>query len=86
VIGKEYITFKGKPRGKVISCGSIQVNESFVLKDVALISNLHFNLLSVSQLLEDYYEVCFKKGFSRVLDAHGDLVYQISPFWSSFQC
>jgi hypothetical protein len=37
------------------------VNESFILKDVALVSNLHFNLLSVSQLLEDDYEVRFKK-------------------------
>jgi hypothetical protein len=56
------------------------VNESFILKDVALVSNLHFNMLSVSQLLEDDYEVRFKKGLSRVLDAHGDLICQISPF------
>jgi hypothetical protein len=40
------------------------VNESFILKDVALVSNLHFNLLLVSQLLEDDYEVRFKKGLS----------------------
>jgi hypothetical protein len=45
------------------------VNGSFVLKDVALVSNLHFNLLSVLQLLEDDYEVRCKKGLSRVLDA-----------------
>jgi hypothetical protein len=56
------------------------VNESFVLKDVALVSNFHFNFLSVSQLLEDDYEVCFKKGLSWVLDARGDLVCHISPF------
>jgi hypothetical protein len=47
VIGKEYITFGDKSRGKVISCGSVRVNESFVLKDVALVSNLHFNLFSI---------------------------------------
>jgi hypothetical protein len=41
---------------------------------VKVVSNLHFNLLSVSQLLEDDYEVHFKKGLSRVLDAQGDLV------------
>jgi hypothetical protein len=35
---------------------------------------LHFNLPFVSQLLEDDYEVRFKKGLSRVLDAQGDLV------------
>jgi hypothetical protein len=56
------------------------VNESFVLKDVALVSNLHFNLLSVWQLLEDDFEVRFQKGCSQVLDAQGGLVCQISPF------
>jgi hypothetical protein len=64
MIGKEYITFKDKSRGKVVSHGFIRVNRSFVLKDVALVSNLHFNLLSISQLLEYDYEVCFKKGLS----------------------
>ena len=74
MIGKEYITFEDKSRGKVLSHGSIRVNESFVLKDVALVSTLHFNLLSVSQSLEDDYEVRFKKGLSQVLDTLGDLV------------
>jgi hypothetical protein len=67
--GKEYITFGDNLRGEVVSCGSVRVNESFVLKDVALDSNFHFNLLSVSQLLEDDFEVRFKKGLSWVLDA-----------------
>jgi hypothetical protein len=79
VNGKEYITFGDKSRGKVVSRGTIRVNESFILKDVSLVSNLHFNLLSVLQLLEDDYEVRFKKGLSWVLDAHEYLVCQISP-------
>ena len=54
-------------KGKVFSHGTIWVNESFVLKDVALVSNLHFNLLLVSQLLQDGFEVHFKTGLSRVL-------------------
>jgi hypothetical protein len=54
------------------------VNESFVVKDVALVSNPHFNLLSISQLLEGDYEVRFKKGLSRVLDAQGDLLCRLS--------
>ena len=45
---KEYIMFGDNSKGKVLSRGTIWVNESFVLKDVALVSNLHFNLLSVS--------------------------------------
>jgi hypothetical protein len=44
---KEYIIFEDNSRGKVLSRGTIWVNENFVLKDVALVSNLHFNLLSV---------------------------------------
>jgi hypothetical protein len=73
MIDMEYITFGDKSRGKVVSCGSIRVNKTFVLKDVALVSNLHFNLLSVLQLLEDDYEVHFKKDLSQVLDAQGIL-------------
>ena len=74
MIGKEYITFRYKSRGKVVSRGTIRVNESFIIKDIALVLNLHFNLLLVSQPLEDDYEMRFKKGLSRVLDARGDLI------------
>ena len=66
---KEHIVFGDNSKGKILSRGSIHVNPSFVLKDVALVSNLHFNLLSVSQLLEDGYEVRFKPSLSRILDA-----------------
>jgi hypothetical protein len=82
---KEYITFEDNSRGKLLSRGTIRVNESFVLKDVALVSNLHFNLLSVLQLLGDGFEVCFKIGLSQVLDAWRNLVCQIVPFGRVFQ-
>ena len=39
-----------------------------------MVSNLGFNLLSVSQLLDEGFEVRFKEGCSRVLDSRGDLV------------
>jgi hypothetical protein len=84
VIGKEYVTFGDKSRGKVVSRGSIRVNESFVLKDVVLVSNFA-NLLSILQLIEDDYEVHFKKGLSWGLDDQGDLVCQISPFGRVFR-
>ena len=77
---KEYITFGDNGRGRVRSVGSIKVNDGFVLSDVALVDSLHFNLLSVSQLLKDGLEVRFKKGFSRILDRQGELVCRISPF------
>src|SRR5918912_497869 len=76
----EYITFWDNCKGKVLSRGSIRLNENFVLKDVALVSNLHFNLLSVSQLLDDGFEVWFKPRLCRVLDAQENLVCKIVPF------
>ena len=66
---KEYIIFGDNSKGKVVSRGTIRVNESLVLKDVALVSNLHFNLLSVLQLVGDGFKVYFKTGLSRVLDS-----------------
>jgi hypothetical protein len=47
IIGKEYITFGDNSKGKFVTRGTIRVNENFVLKAVVLVSNLHFNLLSV---------------------------------------
>ena len=82
---KEFITFGDNSKGKVLSRGSIRLNESFCLKDVALVSSLHFNLLSVSQLLDDGFEVRFKARCSRVLDPRGDLVCWIVPFGRVFQ-
>ncbi|WVZ80369.1 hypothetical protein U9M48_027845 [Paspalum notatum var. saurae] len=48
-------------------------------RDVALVGNLGYNLLSVSQLLEEGYVVRFKKGCSRVLDARESLVMTAHP-------
>jgi hypothetical protein len=82
---KEYIIFGDNSKGKVLSHGTIRVNKSFVLKDVVLILNLHFNLLSVSQLLQDGFEVRFMTGLSRFLDSQGNLVCQIIPFGRVFR-
>ena len=59
------------------------MNKNSILKNVALVSSLHSNLLSISQLLEDGLEVHFKKNYSRVLDRQGDLVCRIFSFWLS---
>lgn len=58
---KENITFGDKSQGKVMAHGCIKVTDKYTLKDVALVKNLHYNLLSVSQFLEDDFEVRFKK-------------------------
>ena len=46
----------------------IRVNESFNLKDVALVEHLGYNLLSVSQLLDEDLKLHLKHDTSRVLD------------------
>jgi hypothetical protein len=43
------------------------------LRRVSLVKSLVYNLLSVSQLLDEGFEVHFKMGCSRVLDSRGEL-------------
>ena len=71
--------FGDNGRGKVHGLGAVRVSDRFTLREVALVSNLGFNLLSVSQLLDEGFEVRFKEGCSRVLDSRGDLVCRITP-------
>ena len=71
--------FGDNGRGKVRGLGAVRVSDRFTLREVALVSNLGFNLLSVSQLLDEGFEVRFKEGCSRVLDSRGDLVCRITP-------
>ena len=79
VVSREYITFGDNGKGRVLSDGAIQVSDSFTLKRVALVKNLGYNLLLVSQLLDEGLEVRFKSGVSRILDSRGDLVCVILP-------
>ena len=76
---KEYIVFGDNGRGKVRGIGVVRVSDRFTLREVALVLNLGFNLLSISQLLDEGFEVRFKEGCSRVLDSRGDLVCRILP-------
>ena len=77
---KEYITFGDNGQGKVKGVGAVLTSKKFFLREVALVSKLGFNLISVSQLLEEGIEVRFKKGVSCVLDSSGALVCPILPF------
>jgi hypothetical protein len=67
-------TFGDNGKGRVISVGTVKVSETVTLRRVALVKSLGFNLLSVSQLLDEGFKVCFKTGTSRVLDSQGGLV------------
>jgi hypothetical protein len=77
VMTKEYITFGDNGKGRVLSVGTVKVTESVTLRRVSLVKYLGYNLLSVSQLLDEGFEVCFKPGCSHVLDSRGDLVCTI---------
>jgi len=69
VTTKEYITFRDNNKGKIISEGAIKVSDNVTLKRVALVRPLGYNLLSVSQLLDEGFEVRFKRGSSWILDS-----------------
>ena len=70
----EYITFGDDRKERVKAKYMVRVNESFTLKDVALVEHLGYNLLSVSQLLDEDLEVHFKRDTSRVLDSSSALI------------
>jgi hypothetical protein len=76
---KEYITLGDNWRGRLLSVGTVKVSESVTLMRVSLVRSLGYNLLYVSQLLDEGFEVRFKMGCSRVLDSQGDLVCIIVP-------
>ncbi|WVZ93409.1 LOW QUALITY PROTEIN: hypothetical protein U9M48_039389, partial [Paspalum notatum var. saurae] len=70
---KEYITFEDNGQGKLLGVGSVSLSAKLSLREVAFVQNLGFNLVSVSQLLDEGFEVRFKKDACRVLDAEVDL-------------
>jgi hypothetical protein len=82
---KEYVTFRDDKKGKVLGTGVIKINNHFTLKDVTLVENLRYNMLSVSQLVDADLDVFFHKFGSKVLDSHGDLVCGISRIGKVFQ-
>ena len=66
-------------KGRVCGIGTVRVSNRFTLREVTFVSNLGFNLLCVSQLLDEGFEVRFKEDCSYVLDSRGDLICRILP-------
>jgi hypothetical protein len=60
VMTKEYITFGDNGNSRVLSVGTVKVSESVTLRRVSLVKSLGYNLLSISQLLDDCFDVHFK--------------------------
>ena len=81
----ESVTFGDVSSTSVVEKGIVEVNDKFMFKDVALVDNLKYNLLSVSQMIDEDLEVFFKKNECKVLDDSGDLVFKISCFGRVFK-
>jgi hypothetical protein len=64
VVTKRYITFGDNGRGCVLSVGEIKVSDKITLWRVALVQSFEYNLLSMSQLLDEGFEVLFWPGGS----------------------
>jgi hypothetical protein len=79
VVTKRYITFGDNGHGRVLSEGEIKVSDKIILRRVALVQSFAYNLLSVSQLLDEGFEVLFRRRDSRILDSRGDLVCIVVP-------
>jgi hypothetical protein len=79
VVSRTFITFGDHGRGRVLSEGEIKVSDKVTLSRVAIVQSLGFNLLSVSQLLDEGFEVLFRPGGSQILDSRGDLVCMVIP-------
>jgi hypothetical protein len=63
----------------VLSEGEIKVSDNITISRVALVQSLGYNLLSVSQLLDEGFEVLFQSGGSRILDSRGDIFCMVAP-------
>jgi hypothetical protein len=81
----ESVTFRDATSTPVVAKYTMKVNNKFMFKDVALVKNLKFNLLSVSQMIDEDLEVCFNKSECEVLDSSGDIVFKISRFGRVFK-
>jgi hypothetical protein len=69
MVTKRYITFGDNGRQHVLSKGEIKVSDKITLRRVALVQSLGYNFLSVSQLLDEGFEVLFWPSGSQILDS-----------------
>nr|ABA93574.1 retrotransposon protein, putative, Ty1-copia subclass [Oryza sativa Japonica Group] len=81
----ESIIFGDASTSAVLATGLVKVNENFELKNVALVEDLKYNLLSVSQIVDENFEVHFKKTGSKVFDSCGDSLLNISRYERVFK-
>jgi hypothetical protein len=85
MVTKRNITFGDNGRGRVLSEADIKVSDKITLRRVAFVQSLGYILLSVSQLLDEGFEVLFRPSGSRILDSRGDLVCTVVPEGQAFR-
>jgi hypothetical protein len=66
VVTMRYITFGDNGQGHVLSEGEIKVSDKITLKHVSLVQSLGYNFLSLSQLLDEGFEVLFRPGGTQI--------------------
>ncbi|BAH94868.1 Os10g0400000 [Oryza sativa Japonica Group] len=81
----ESIIFGDASTSAVLATSLVKVNEKFELKNVALVEDLKYNLLSVLQIVDENFEVHFKKTGSKVFDSCGDSMLNISRYGRVFK-
>jgi hypothetical protein len=79
VVTTRYITFGDNGRGHVLSEAEIKVSDNITRRRVALVQSFGYNFLSMSQLLDEGFEVLFRPGGSQILDSRGALVCMVVP-------
>jgi hypothetical protein len=85
VVTKRYITFEDNERGRVFSEGEIKVSDKITVTRVALVQSLGYNLLSVSQLLDEGFEVLVRPVVLGFWTLEGTLSVWSSPRDKCFQ-
>ncbi len=81
----ESIIFGDAYTSAVLAIGMVKVSDKFELKNVALVEDLKYNLLLISQIVDENFEVHFKKTGSKVFDSCGDSVLNISRYGRVFK-
>jgi hypothetical protein len=79
------VTFGDASSAFVEAIGKVKVNNKFVIKYSESVKNLKYNLLSISQMIDEDLEVCFKKNECKLLDSSGNIVFKISCFGRVFK-
>jgi hypothetical protein len=64
MVTRRYISFGDNGCGRVLSEGEIKVSDKITFRRVALVQSLVYNLFSVSQLLDEGFEVLIQPGGS----------------------